>query len=202
MRIIILAASVAVATASPAQISSTPDRSLVQAVVELSSTTCYGIQSGTIALPADGDPDALGKTMAAVKAMGLNYGVDNRVFKDLGRAGTAMISRATIGSRTLPAGDLVITFGGPQPLCRVILLTAPTPGLTDAVAARIVAQGWKAASVTQASPAVERRAFVRRDAAGNPYLMNLIAAVDTTSRLRLFTTVVRIPPGVALPPGL
>ncbi len=201
MRIIILAGAVALATASSAQISSTPDRSLVQAVADLSTSTCYGIQSGAIALPTDGDPDALDKTMAAVKAMGLSYGIDNRLFKDLGRAGTAMISRATIGSRTLPAGDLVVTFGGPQPLCRVILLTAPTPGLTDAVGARVVAQGWKAVPVTQASPAVERRAFVRRDATGNPYLMNLIAVADATSRLRLFTTVARIPPGVMLPPG-
>lgn len=194
MRIIILAASLAVATASPAQtpaqIPATLDQPLVQAVADLSTAACYGIQS-----------DALDKTMAAVKAMGLTYGVDNRILKDLGRAGTAMISRATIGSRSLPAGDMVVTFGGPQPVCRVILLTAPTPGLTDAVGARIVAQGWKQAPVTQASPAVERRAFVRRDAKGNPYLMNLIASADVTSRLRLFTTVVRIPPGVALPPG-
>lgn len=205
MRIIILAASLAVATASPAQtpaqIPATLDQPLVQAVADLSTAACYGIQSGAIALPADGAPDALDKTMAAVKAMGLTYGVDNRILKDLGRAGTAMISRATIGSRSLPAGDMVVTFGGPQPVCRVILLTAPTPGLTDAVGARIVAQGWKQAPVTQASPAVERRAFVRRDAKGNPYLMNLIASADVTSRLRLFTTVVRIPPGVALPPG-
>ncbi|WEJ98010.1 MAG: hypothetical protein P0Y59_13690 [Candidatus Sphingomonas phytovorans] len=203
MRNIILAALIiAISAASNAQSPGIPDGQLVQAVADLSTATCYGIQSGAIALPRDEDPDALDKTMAAVKAMGLTFGIEDRILKDLGRAGGAMVSRATMGSRVLPAGDVVVTFGGPQPVCRVILLAPAVNGMTDAVAALIVVRGWKQAPVTQTSSAVERRAFVRRDAKGTPYMMNLIAIADATSRLRLFTTTVRVPPGVTLPPGL
>jgi hypothetical protein len=49
--------------------------------------------------------------------------------------------------------------------------------------------------------ALERHAFVKRDAQGNPYLMNLMIIGDPSSKLRLITTTVRIPAGVTLPPG-
>jgi hypothetical protein len=77
--------------------------------------------------------------------------------------------------------------------------------VTDAVAAHITAAGWKPIpSMTAERAGVQRRAFLRRDAGGNPYLMNVMT-VGTPfpgSRLRLFTTTVRIPPNVTLPEGL
>jgi len=72
-------------------------------------------------------------------------------------------------------------------------------------AAGIEFPGWDATTsclIAEVELSEEAEWGLRRDAKGTPYLMNLSSVADTTSRLRLFTTIVRIPPGVALPPGV
>lgn len=179
------------------------DQQLARSVGELSSNACYGIATGTTVLPSDQSPDALSQTMHVVEKMGLSFGVDEKMLKELGPLGQTLVSRSTMGSKALAHGDVVVTFGGPQPGCRVILLTETPVNVTDALGAGLASAGWKAVpTMTTQRGMLERRAFVKRDDQGNPYLMNLWVIGDPSSKLRLVTTTVRIPAGVTLPPGV
>jgi hypothetical protein len=140
--------------------------------------------------------------MREVAKMGLSFGVDSRQMKALGQVGQTLVSRSTMGSKALPQGDVVVTFGGPLPGCRVILLSAATGDLIDALRTKLVEDGWRAAPTSgPQTGAVTRAMLVRRDAAGTPYLINIMGLSDPTSSVRLFTTTIRIPDGVHLPPG-
>ena len=199
----IAAAGFAAVIVAPAATAQAVDQPLAGAVVDFSANGCYGIASGRIALPDDRSPDALDKTIHAVDTMGLAFGVDSRVLKELGTLGQTLISRATMGSKALAGGDIVVTFGGPQPGCRVLLLGTASIQVTESVSSGLQTIGWKAVpSMTAQRGAAERRAFVKRDGQGNPYLMNLWTISDPTSAIRLITTTIRIPAGVTLPPGL
>lgn len=185
-----------------AQVSTPTDQQLVRAVTEFSSSACYGIAAGITVLPNDQSPDALSQTMHAVEKMGLTFGVNDKMLKELGTLGQTLVSRATMGSKSLDHGDVVVTFGGPQPGCRVILLAETPVNVMDTVSSNLASLGWKAVpTMTAQRGALERHAFVKRDAQGNPYLMNLMIIGDPSSKLRLITTTVRIPAGVTLPPG-
>ena len=179
------------------------DQQLARALTDFSANACYGIASGATALPNDSSPTALDETISLVEKMGLAFGIEDAVLKALGPPGQALISRATMGSKTLDGGDIVVTFGGPQPGCRVILLSDAIVEVQDAVGTGLTSAGWKSVpTMTTRQGALERRAFVKRDAQGDPYLMNLMIITDPASKIRLITTTVRIPAGVAPPPGL
>jgi hypothetical protein len=198
---LILPLAALAAAALQATVPVAPVPALAQSFVDLNMTSCLRIQAGTAGLPVASDPDALTKKMAAVEAMGLSFGVSKKMLDDLGPAGLSMVSRSTMGSKMLVGGDAVVTFDGPSPGCRTILLSDLT-GLSDAVAAELAKNGWREApSSGTGSPVVQRRMFVRREAGGQPYLCNLITAIEPFGRLRLFTTIVRIPDGIILPPG-
>ena len=169
-------------------------RSAPATVAALSSSSCYALASGTAVLPPG--PEAA-KTL---ESFGLAFGVPNDATSH-GPAVTTMTSRATLGSKTLPDGQILFADAGPGG-CRIILLADPRPGLTEAVASDLTAGGWRAIpEMTATRGAIERRAFIRRDKAGAPYLLNLMTVIDQPGKLRLFTTVARIPPGVTIPPG-
>lgn len=183
-----LALGIAVAGTAQAQ------QSAPATVAALSTSACYAVASGAVTLPSG--PDAA-KTL---ESLGLAFGVPSDATSH-GPAVTTLISRATLGSKTLPDGQILFADAGPGG-CRVILLADPRPGLTDIVASGLIAGGWRAISeMTATRGAIERRAFLRRDKAGAPYLLNLMTVIGQPGKLRLFTTVARIPPGVALPPG-
>lgn len=195
---------VAVGLAVPAcaQDNALPEQKLVGAVADLSANACYGVASGAIALPSDHDANALDRTIHAVEKMGLAFGVSDRVFKELGSLGQMMVSRATMGSKELDHGDVVVTFGGPLPGCRVIFLPETPVNMTGALATALNERGWKSVPpMTAQSGPVERRAFVKRGEQGTPYLMNLMTVTTASSKISLFTTTVRIPPNVTLPAG-
>jgi hypothetical protein len=178
------------------------EQHLARAVADLSANGCYGIAAGTTLLPSDRSPDILAQTMRVVEAMGLTFGINDRMFKALARPGQTLVASATMGSKALDGGDIVVSFGGRQPGCRVILLTDGPIAITDAVGAGVASAGWKAVpAMTAQRGALERRAFVKRDARGAPYLMNLMTLSDPSSKLRVVTTTVRVPAGVTLPPG-
>nr|AGU10034.1 hypothetical protein [uncultured organism] len=169
-------------------------------VAQLSNTACYALASGAVTMPAPG-PDSLDREIKTVESFGLSYGAPSDITSH-GPAVTTLVSRATLGSKILPDGQVVFADGGASG-CRILLLAEPKPGLTDAVAAGLTAGGaWRAIpEMTATRGAIERRAFLRRDKSGAPYLLNLMTILGPAGKLRLFTTVARIPPGVALPAG-
>ena len=190
-----------IATVSSGPILAAPlsEGSLAHAIADLSGKSCYGVAAGTITIPS-----ALDQTMKAIEGMGLNFGVNDSMMKGLGKPGLLLISQATMGSKTFDEGEVVLAFGGRQPGCRVILLSEPTVNITDAVSMQLSQTGWKSVPMTALGGTIERRAFFRRDGKGNPYLMNLMTITSPApdSKLRMFTTTVRIPSAVQLPEGL
>jgi hypothetical protein len=183
----------------------TSDADLARSVADLGGTSCFAIATGTIALPAAGDPDAADKARKTMEAMGLTFGLNDSMMDRLGNPGLAMISQAFMGSKSFDQGDVVLAVGGSQPGCRVILLSEPATNITDAVTAQLAQRGWRPIpSMTGMRGPVERRAFFRRDDKGSPYLMNLMTITSPApdSKVRLFTTTIRIPDNVQLPEGL
>lgn len=178
------------------------DQQLAHAVAGFSADACYGVVSGAITLPGDQEPNSISKTMDAVAKMGLKFGVSDRVLKELGKLGLMMVSQAVMGSKELAHGDVVVSIGGRQPGCRVILLADAENKMTDAVSDDLTRAGWTGISkmAAQQGP-LERRAFIRRDSQRRPYLMNLWTVADPGSRIRLFTTTIPIPPNVVIPKG-
>ncbi len=168
-------------------------------VARFSDTACYALASGAVTMPAG--PEAADRVIRTVQSLGLEFGAPKDATSH-GPAVTALISRATLGSKTLPDGQILFADAGAAG-CRIVLLADPRPGLTDAVASGLTAGGaWRAIpEMTGTRGAIERRAFIRRDKAGAPYLLNLMTVTGNPGKLRLFTTVARIPPGVTIPPG-
>ncbi|MET0308146.1 MAG: hypothetical protein ABW023_05520 [Sphingomonas sp.] len=167
-------------------------------VAALSTSACYAIASGAFVMPSG--PNVADQLIKAVESLGLDFGVSNEAMSQ-GPAVTTLISRATLGSKTLADGQILFADGGPAG-CRIVLLADPKPGLTDSVASGLVTGEWRAIpEMTATRGAIERRAFIRRDKAGAPYLLNLMTVLDQPGKLRLFTTVAKILPNVTIPAG-
>ncbi len=163
-------------------------------VARLSTSACYAIANGTLQMP-DGPASE-----PMLNRLGLAFGVPSDATKQ-GPVLTTLISRATLGSETLSDGQILFADGGARG-CRIILLGEKRTGQTDLVADALAEGGRRAVpSMTVTRGAIERRAFLRRDTATAPYLLNLMTVLDQPGRLRLFTTVARIPPNVTLPAG-
>lgn len=174
-------------------------------IAELSDNVCYGIVSGAIPMPSVQDPNSVDKSIKALEAKGLSFGINADMMKDLGKPGLTLVSQSTMGSKSLDKGNVILAVGGRLPGCRVILLADPEVSSTEAVSAQLSRFGWRAMpDMTGARGAIEKRTFFRRDAKGDPYLMNLmtITAPAPDSKLRMYTTTIRIPEGVQLPEGL
>jgi len=204
-RLALCLTAVMASTGGPVVAAPTSDADLTRSIVELGGTGCYAIATGRIAMPAAGDPDAADKAKKAIEGMGLTFGLNNSMMDRLGNPGLTMTSQAIMGSKSFDQGDVVLAVGGNQPGCRVILLSEPGTNITDGVATQLAQRGWKPIpSMTGMRGAVERRAFLRRDEKGSPYLMNLMTITSPApdSKVRLFTTTIRIPDNVQLPEGL
>jgi len=184
-----------------AQAQSTATPGAAASVATFSNTACYALASGAATIPA-ADPKGLDRAIKTVESFGLDFGAPNDITAH-GPAVTAMVSRATLGSKTFADGQIIFSDGGAAG-CRILLLADPKPGLTEAVAAELTAGGtWRAIpAMTATRGAIERRAFIRRDKANTPYLLNLMTVLDPPGKLRLFTTVARIPPNVTTPPAI
>lgn len=194
----------AVCTAAPISAAAPALDQAARSVAGLSNEGCYGIASGAIAVPSGDDPAGIDKATRLLESLGLGFGLPDQAMNGLGAPGTVLVSRATMGSRSLGQADLILAFGGAQPGCRVLLLAEPGASLADGVAAQLADAGWKAVpSMTGQRGTLERRAFLRRDGKGIAYLMNLMTVITPFpgSRLQLFTTTTAIPTGVQLPEG-
>lgn len=196
--------AVAIGAAAPISATAPALDQTARSVAELSNAGCYGITSGAIAVPGGDDPAGIDKATRLLESLGLGFGLPDQAMNGLGAPGTVLVSRATMGSRSLGQTDLIMAFGGAQPGCRVLLLAEPSAGLADGVAAQLTEASWKAVpSMTGQRGPLERRVFLRRDGKGTAYLMNLMTVITPLpgSRLQLFTTTTAIPAGVQLPEG-
>jgi hypothetical protein len=169
-------------------------------VANVTTRICFGLASGTLSLP----DEAIDRQIARIESFGLAFGLPPAVLDTLGPAGEAMVSRATLASRSNGSYRILLATGGAIPGCRVLLSGDADPDVVAAVVRTFEApaSGWRPMpQLTQTRGMLERHAFLRRDAGGAPYLLNLMLVTDPAHRLWLFTSVAAVPPGVALPPG-
>jgi hypothetical protein len=194
--------TVGVATAAMAE--TTIDAPVADEFSRLSSKTCFGIVSGEIAMPTASAANGVDQSTRKIEGFGLTYGFSNEIATKLGNPGLSLVARSTMGSKSFPQADIVFAVGGSQPGCRVIVLSEPDLALTDMVSNHLVKDGWTLITeMTATRGAIERRAYIRRDGAGQAYLINLMTILSPApgSKMRLFTTTVKIPPNVRIPDG-
>ncbi len=168
-------------------------------VASISNAACLKRAAGEIAFPHPARPEF----DAAVAALGLKAGIDRAALDMFGPA-TNLIARAAMAHRVNGASYVVLASDGALPGCRTILLGDPSPGAVEAVAAALTKPGtggWTAfPDMTATRGPATRRVFLRREK-GKPYLLNLISLVQPVGKIQLYTTVVAVPPEVALPEG-
>ena len=189
----------AVAVATP--LGATPHRaaSVAEDVAEISTNACFRVASGRFAIPHP----ASDEYSAAVRQLGLEPGIQRAALGMMGPA-IALISRSAMAYRANGSSYIVFAVNGALPGCRVILLGQPPANAMDAIAAALTASavGWAAIpQMTETRGPATKRVFLRRDPAGRAYLLNLVALNDVPGNVRLYTTIVAVPAGVALPEG-
>ena len=170
---------------------------LAQDMVNVSNRLCYDTASGSLTVPQN-----VGEATALMEGMGLQYGVPGPVMDRLGPVASVMLNRTTMAS--LSRGDAHIVFAAGAQGCRVLLVAKDGTVAAETLAATLgsSANGWRAIpELTATRGALERRVFIRRDARGKPYLMNLMSVIDPKSELRAFTSFAPIPPQVTIPEG-
>ncbi|HEU0135392.1 MAG TPA: hypothetical protein VFR28_11265 [Allosphingosinicella sp.] len=192
---LVCAAFAAAAVGAPAMAASAAED-----VADISNRACLAIATGRLSVP---NP-ASAEFEKAAAGLGLKAGIDRKSLDMFGPA-TSMISRAAMAHRTNGDSYIVFTTGGALPGCRVILLSEPSAGAMNSVAealVRPVTGGWRAfPEMTGTRGPVTKRVFLRRDESGRPYLLNLIGLNEPIGKVQLYTTVVAVPAGVALPKG-
>jgi len=166
-------------------------------LVDVTMGVCYGLAAGEIKLGGSLDEDN-----KALETRRIASGVKQVTMDRLGRQGLGFISQSIIGERASGEDLVVLAVGGRMPGCRSILLSKTVDGHDAKAAKLLVAAGWKEAPASNApGAAVNRRMFIRRDAKGQPFLVNMFTGALAQSEFRVMTTVNAIPPGVELPQG-
>lgn len=188
----------AAAAAAPAPASLTSEAATH--IAHLTTGPCYDIARSAIAMPAASD---IPGRDAMVIAFGLEPGLPPKLLDRLGPGGSALVSRATMGSKSIGEDALVLAFGGEIPGCSVALVTGSATSREYEIVAALVAAGWKElnSGVAQQRGFVGKRMVVKRDEAGKPYLVNILTIMQPGSEFRHVTTVVAIPPHVTLQAG-
>ena len=177
----------------------TPVHSVAEDVAEISTDVCYRLATEELRW----SPSNVTEQMAQVEAAGLEYGAQGEVIESMGDAGRMLVNRAIMASRTSGDFNIVLAAGGSMPGCRVMLAGEELPETADEVGAALVAAGWTALpDATGTRGALERRLFIRFGRSNEPYITNLMVVSDPSARLRLFTSVARVPPNVKLPAGI
>ena len=174
----------------------TPAPSSGAILAETTLRGCYRLMAGEIALGR-----GLTEDNQALTDAGLDVGLQNATMEALGRDALGLVSQSYIGQRA--SGEDVVLFaaGGRMPGCRTILLSPDAATNGDAAAAALVAAGWGEVSASQQTTAVQRRIFLKADASGQPWLINMFVGALPGSQLRVLTTVNPVPPEVTQPKG-
>jgi hypothetical protein len=189
----------ALAVAAPSVSDSPPVSAVAEDVARISTDVCYRLATGELSWAARDVSDEIAK----VEATGLTYGAPGAVIDAMGGAGRMMVNRATMASLRNGEFDIVLANGGSMPGCRVMLAGDEFPQTAGEVDAALVAAGWTALpEATETRGALERRLFIRFGPRDEPYIANLMVVSDASARLRLFTTVAKVPPNVRLPAGV
>jgi hypothetical protein len=184
----------ALAAATPARAAT-----IAQDVADVSTSACLKVASGELTLSSP----ATAAYEAEVAKLGLSAGLERAALDMLG-PGSALVSRTAMATRQNGSAYIILAANGPMPGCRVILAAEPDAAAMDAVAAALIApdHGWKAVpGMTEMRGIATKRVFLRRDAAGKPYMLNLVGLKGVPGKVQLYTTTVAVPPGVAIPPG-
>jgi hypothetical protein len=172
-----------------------------QDVADIASTACFGLAAGKWTLP---HPAKSEEFDAAVTAQGLQPNITAGMLKMLGPA-TALILRTGMARRTNGESHIVFAANGMVPGCRVILLGEPSGDAMAAVSAALTRAGpnrWTAfPDMDETRGIAEKRVFLRRDAKGAAYLLNLVRLTQPVGKIQLYATVVAVPAGVDLPKG-
>lgn len=186
------------ATASGAAPLAEP-RSLASDVVSVSTDICYRLARQEIVLGGGIEADT-----AVLASGGVSFGIANGGYERLGREGVGLLSRAVLGSRSSGPDLVVLAIGGQVPGCKTMAVAKDAGSLFSDIALKLTAKGvdWREAPASNSPGApIQKRMFVKRDAAGQAYLMNVFAITLPASELRVLTTVNAVPPGVILPEG-
>jgi hypothetical protein len=166
------------------------------ALAETTLRGCYRLMAGEI---------TLGKSLTEDKQVladaGVDEGLQNATLEALGRDATGLIAQSFIGQRASGGDVIVFAAGGRIPGCRTILLRKDAATNGDAAAAALVAADWREMQATQQRADVQRRIFLKVNAAGQPWLINMFVGSVPGSQLRVMTTVNPVPPEVTLPDG-
>lgn len=164
----------------------------------LANGLCLDVLSGRTELPPDGSGDD-----AFNARYGLTTGVPNAVMTAFGRD-IGLLAQARLASGETAEGPFVVAMGGRSgETCRLIVMSGPQlaatgPSLHDALQA--ANSGWRDLPVTHQSPAAVKLSLLKRDAAGHPFLANILTPTEP-GPVAMVVTIVAIPPNVTLPEG-
>lgn len=111
MLTLLIAATAAAAAPTPARAGE-----VAAEMARLTSGPCYDVARSAEVPPP---PSDLAGRDALVAAFGLEPGLSAKLFDRLGPGGSALVSRAIMGSKFIGDDALVLAFGGDLPGCSV-----------------------------------------------------------------------------------
>ncbi len=190
--------------AHPALIAAKPMRSsLAMDVADITERACFASVSGSISFNRTPKAD-LKAEAKLMESLGLVSGLNNKTLTLLGAGGGGLIDSAIIAERANGEARIVLAIGGRVPGCRTILATKDAGKAETELTSLLQtnAYGWKSLPSKNATRGnVRKLSFIRRDASGKPYLLNMLIPSATNTDVKLLTTVHTIPPKVTLPAG-
>lgn len=168
-----------------------------QRFAEVANSLCFKQVTGAISFGVGITADTL-----LMNEAGLMFGVPAGTVERMGSTGVGLISQAILGGQQLEDDVVVVAVGGQIPGCRTILVSKNASGTGENAAAMLAASGWTEVPAANTPDAVlRRRMFVRRDAAGQPFLLSLYAGKMPDNDMQLVSTMWFVPENVSLPEG-
>jgi hypothetical protein len=193
---VILAAAMLAGALAPATVAASP---LADRVPDVATRFCIDFLSRAVPVPAVGPEEE-----RVFSGYGLKPGVPNAALRGLGRGGATLLARATLASGEGPDGAFVVAVGGSAgETCRIIVYRAPPDGQFVPRAIKAITMerlGWKALPAVVPPAAPLRLRLIKRDAAGKPFIANLIAP-DDLGPVAMIVTVAALPPSATIPQG-
>jgi hypothetical protein len=167
-------------------------------LAELASGLCVEVLAGRTALPADVSGDD-----AFNAGHGLTTGIPPAVLTAFGRD-IMLLAQARLASGETAGGPFVVAMGGRAgQTCRLIVMRGTQDaalGLALHTAMQAAPLGWRDLPVTGQSPVAVKLSLFKRDAAGQPFLANILTPT-APGPVATVVTVAAIPSNVTLPEG-
>jgi hypothetical protein len=167
-------------------------------LAELASGLCVEVLAGGTALPADVSGDD-----AFNVGHGLTTGIPPAVMQAFERD-VSLLAQARLASGETAQGPFVVAIGGRAgQTCRLIVMRGTQDAAVAAAlhsAMQAAPLGWRDLPVTRQSPVAVKLSLFKRDAAGKPFLANILTPT-APGPVAMVVTVAAIPPSVTLPEG-